>query len=499
MIADRYRLDALVGEGGMSRVFAAHDLVEKRTVALKMVSFDRGDKAQLEGRFRREIEVALQLTGPSFVPVYDHGVNADCAYLAMELLEGESLQSRLSRVGRLEAGALLDLVRGIGAGLGAAHELCIVHRDLKPSNIFLARTGDTEVVRILDFGIAKDMWTASKLTHAGALLGSPHYVSPEQAKATEVDHRSDLWSLGVILYRAITGAKPFEGNLSRLVVRIVTEKHTPPTKLVAGLIPAWDAFFDRALAKKPEDRFPNIAAMVTAAETVVASQRARAEAQNARTTRRQLRSRPSRPDPAETNGVEAEPLSERTQMAAASYESYVAMASDDRISHHPTVEVASPLLARADMSAMGTPVPRQPTPAPPPPVALPEPLDVRATAGLRRVMMPLPRASHTPGSKMTDSEILALPSVLGPEAETPEVSQPALVAATARPHRLPLPTIPQEPIAPLEMPAPVEKPEAAAPSKPGSDNPFTQRRSIVIAAIVAGIILGLVILLAINR
>lgn len=345
LIADRYRLADQIGEGGMGRVFAAHDELVGRDVAIKIVSFDRGDRDQLESRFRREVEIAMQLHGAPFVPVLDHAIRVECAYLAMELLDGESLQSYLSREGRLDRDATLHMLRGVAGGLAIAHDLCIVHRDLKPSNVFLARGGLAEGIRLIDFGIAKDLWTSSKLTMAGALLGSPHYASPEQARCVEIDHRSDLWSLGVILFRCLTGRRPFEGKLSQLVVRIVNEKHPAPSKLVTSLPASVDEFFERALAKRPEARFQDVREMLAAFEQVVAGwpgadRRAQAEVMTIRAAA-----------PIETPSTSGERISERTVMGGESYETYAALASTERNSIDLTVEIDSPLHAQAFPSA----------------------------------------------------------------------------------------------------------------------------------------------------
>lgn len=357
VLADRYRIEKAIGEGGMSRVFAAFDTKDSRRVALKVVDFERGERSQLEARLKREIEVAEQLTGEAFVPMFDHGIRADCAYIAMELLDGESLQARLSRRGKLGAHATLELVRGIAVGLRAAHELCIVHRDLKPSNVFFSRSGrpGQERVRLLDFGIAKDQWTSSKLTHAGALLGSPHYVSPEQARAQEVDHRSDLWSLAVMAYRCLTGARPFDGNLTQLIVRIVKQPHAPASKLAPELGPKLDTFFERALAKKADERFQDVDTLVAALTDVLTDAPLDADPfENDPISKRMTpqRSHPpvklvsaSTPPSRQASKSQrpSEPVSERTQMAAASYDTYVAAITPDRASFHPTVEVQSPL------------------------------------------------------------------------------------------------------------------------------------------------------------
>lgn len=353
VVADRYRLEKLIGEGGASHVYAAHDQLHNRAVALKLLTLDGSDRGQLEGRFRREIEVATQLHGPAFVPVFDHGVRPECGFIAMELLIGESLQDRLTRVRRLDLDSTVGVIREIAAGLAVAHDLCIVHRDLKPANVFLCRGGTERAVKILDFGIAKDLWTSSKLTHNGALVGSPHYVSPEQARCVEIDHRSDLWSLGVVIYRCLTGARPFDGSPAQLILRIVKDPHERATKIAPDLPPSLDAFFERALAKRPEERFQDVGSMLSAIAQIAD------EARHGSGVRPAVKS-----DAPASARARPTSLSERTRVGAAGYDAYVAMVSrmgsqealaDDapandragreRLSFFPTVEVASPLLA----------------------------------------------------------------------------------------------------------------------------------------------------------
>jgi serine/threonine protein kinase len=331
-VADRYRLERKIGQGGTSQVFAAFDLLRKRMVALKIVSFERGSRERIEARFRREIEIAMQLTGESFVPIYDHGIRLECAYFAMELLIGESLQERLAREGKLDLDQTHVLFRGIASALAKAHGLCLVHRDLKPSNIFFSQRNGIEIVRILDFGIAKDLWMGAKLTQEGMLLGSPQYVSPEQAMSQEVDHRSDLWSLGIILYRCLTGARPFDGKLAVLVLNIVTKPHIRASRHVVSLPAQVDAFFDRALAKRPEDRFQDIESMCFAFEKFAAESAHVGSGV-----------RPLMVPSADVEAHVVERPSEQTQTAALSYEAYAAMISA-RPPEIPTVEIPTPLL-----------------------------------------------------------------------------------------------------------------------------------------------------------
>lgn len=452
VVADRYRLERLIGEGGMSRVFAAHDLSEGREVALKLVSFDRGDRTQLEARFKREIEVAMQLSGSPFVRVHDHGLRADCAYIAMDLLIGESLQERLSRVGKLDLFATLSMLRGVARGLAIAHELCIVHRDLKPSNVFFAVEDDAEVVRLLDFGIAKDLWTSAKLTQAGVMLGSPHYVSPEQAKCSDLDHRSDLWSLAVILYRCLTGHRPFDGQLSNLIVRIVTEKHQPPSRL-AALPPAVDAFFERALAKRPEDRFQDVASLVEALETIAADGLG-VESQRLSISHRS------------TPVVPHRRVSDATQLAAASYETYAAQVTRSQPS-------LAPAPVKVEEVSGVVPAPSLPRPADDQPVV---------RAGLR---VPAPHEGSVASSLARSS----LQTLLAAELATPPSAVPAILAAA--------PVAEASSAWVARKPLPPSSPEPAEPASTSVERPAGLRTSIVvIALLLAVLIAGVVYLIA---
>jgi serine/threonine protein kinase len=324
VIAERYRILEKIGEGGMSQVFSAHDLLEGRDVALKIMMFDGKNRAYLEARFQREIDIASQLKSRVFVPMYDHGIS-DNAYIAMELLTGENLQERLSREGRLSLAATLNVLWALSTGLREAHDLCIIHRDLKPSNIFFANSGEEETIRILDFGIAKDLWSPEKLTRKGYVLGSQHYMSPEQAAGKEVDARSDLWSVAVVLYRCLTGRRPFEGKIGTLILQIANERHPQATSVASGLPPAIDAFFDQALAKRPENRFPDIMSMLKAFKHVVDH-----AAQVAPPITKRPPTTPSSP----------------TQAGDVSYGEYARLVSSDPESQVPTIEAPLEILER---------------------------------------------------------------------------------------------------------------------------------------------------------
>jgi serine/threonine-protein kinase len=261
VIAGRYRLERELARGGMGSVFAAHDTKLRRSVAIKLlVSHTTLSSLTARRRFEREAMAVAQLQSTHIVQVYDYGVEDDCPYMVMELLYGEDLRSRLNRRKRLgleEAGRILIQT---AKGLSVAHAAGIVHRDLKPGNIFLVRDRDDEIAKVLDFGVAKDVTQASELdqdTKDGSILGTPRFMAPEQARGIRtVDHRADLWSLGVILFRALTGQLPFDGpTAADLIVKLCTNDAPSARELAPDLPPEVDAFFAQALARDPDRRF----------------------------------------------------------------------------------------------------------------------------------------------------------------------------------------------------------------------------------------------------
>jgi serine/threonine-protein kinase len=269
VIAERYELERPIASGGMGSVWGARHKQLGVPVAVKFMAPELAGDAVSVARFEREARAAAQLSSPHVVHIHDYGVEDGTPYIAMELLEGEDLGSRLKRLGRLDLPTTAAIVTQIAKALGLAHRAGIVHRDLKPGNVFMARVGDEEVVKVLDFGVAKQLGVQAPVigenTTTGMLLGSPGYLSPEQARGGTVDGRSDLWSLGAIAFVALTGKKPFVGaSVGDVIAKICADPLPVATEVAPDLPPAVDGFFARAFARNPDARFAHAAAMAEA-------------------------------------------------------------------------------------------------------------------------------------------------------------------------------------------------------------------------------------------
>jgi serine/threonine protein kinase len=268
----QYVIAHKLGEGGMGVVWKARDTTLDRDVALKILPADGGSSDIRRERFLREARAASSLNHPNIVTVYEINSEGDVDFIAMELVEGETLSARLSR-GAMPIGEALDVARQIAEALARAHKSGIVHRDLKPGNVMINHDG---LVKVLDFGLAKlgthrsdDERTAEEtrlaLTRAGTALGTFGYMSPEQAIGDPVDARSDVFSFGVIVYLMLTGALPFEGDTNSELLRAL---HFGEPKDVASLrpdVPAWlVSVVRKALAKQAKDRFEHMGEVVAA-------------------------------------------------------------------------------------------------------------------------------------------------------------------------------------------------------------------------------------------
>lgn len=267
-MAGKYRLEHVLGQGGMGTVWRAEHLVLRSAVAIKLIHPRASDSDAIHQRFLREAQAAAQLRSPHVVQILDYGVDDATPFIVMELLEGESLAERLRRVGRLPPADTARILVHAARALQKAHEAGIVHRDLKPDNVFLVRNADEELIKVLDFGIAKSLQvtqSADAATQTGAVLGTPHYMSPEQARGNRaVDHRTDIWALGVIAFECLTGRRPFESPvLGDLLLKICAEPAPVPSQ-VASVPPAFDAWFARCTQRDPAARFGSVAEMAEA-------------------------------------------------------------------------------------------------------------------------------------------------------------------------------------------------------------------------------------------
>jgi serine/threonine-protein kinase len=274
VLADRYELERPLAQGGMGAVWLARHRQLDAPVAVKLMRDDVDLDPLARARFEREAKAAARLASPHVARVFDYGVEDGTPFLVMERLVGESLEQRLKREGRLSPMDAARVLHAVAKGLREAHAAGLVHRDLKPANLFLAQAGGEEVPKILDFGIAKETHRPTpddERTEAGALLGSPHHMSPEQARGEPCDARSDLFSLGVVAYRMLVGARPFEApTLGELLVRIATADAPPPSRVVPSLGAPVDAFFARALARDPGARFASVDDLVAGFDAAVA-------------------------------------------------------------------------------------------------------------------------------------------------------------------------------------------------------------------------------------
>ena len=276
VVADRFRLDRQLGKGGMGSVWLARHIALAIPCAVKFIVPEAARSADLRARFEREAKAAAQLRSPYVVQILDHGVWEGLPYIAMEYLEGEDLGQRLARQRTLPPAEILVIARDVARALSKAHAAGLVHRDLKPGNIFLVREDDREIAKVLDFGVAKVKEVElDSSTQTGAILGTPFYMSPEQARGTtDVDHRSDLWALGVVVYLSLTGRLPFRGKaLGDLLVKIIMDPLPIPSE-VAPVPPGFDAWWTRAAARDPGERFQTAKEMVDALSVALCLSRA---------------------------------------------------------------------------------------------------------------------------------------------------------------------------------------------------------------------------------
>jgi eukaryotic-like serine/threonine-protein kinase len=255
----RYRVLRELGRGAMGVVYLAEDESLQRQVAIKtlLLPDNEVERKHLEARFRQEAKAAGGLNHPGIITIHDLGREADWLYIAMELLQGTELRDRMAQ-GLLALDEALDIAGQVASALGAAHARGVIHRDIKPGNIMLLAGGQA---KIMDFGIAR-IPTSDVRTQSGTMMGSPKYMSPEQVTGHTVDHRSDIFSLGSMLYEMVAGAPAFSGdNLGQLLNAILHGNPPPPSQYRDGVPPALDAVVARAMQKNPSMRYQDGAEM----------------------------------------------------------------------------------------------------------------------------------------------------------------------------------------------------------------------------------------------
>jgi serine/threonine-protein kinase len=277
VIGERYQVEGRLGEGGMGQVYLARHLLMGRRCALKVMAPALSTNTEALGRFNREATNASRISHPNVCAVYDFGLTSDgLVFLAMELVEGETLAELAAASGPMPVTRAVPIVRQVAAGLQAAHDLGIVHRDLKLDNIMVAAAGDPRTVKLVDFGIAKAMEAVGdatqRVTRTGFVVGTPEYMAPEQLAGDPLDGRTDQYALALVFYRLVTGQLPFDGSSAQdtMVQRLTTPPRPlaaarPGTRFPDGL----QAVLDTALARQPSDRYRTVMEFASALDAVL--------------------------------------------------------------------------------------------------------------------------------------------------------------------------------------------------------------------------------------
>ena len=267
-VGGRFQLQSLLGAGGMASVYLAHDAVLDRQVAVKTLHTELGREQSFRERFRREAQSVARLSHPNIVSVFDSGEDdidgATVPYIVMEYVEGKPLRSVLdedvAQYGAMPTDKALKITGDVLAALEVSHEMGLVHRDIKPGNVMVTRRG---VVKVMDFGIARAMQSGvTSMTQTGMVVGTPQYLSPEQALGRGVDARSDLYSVGIMLFELLTGRLPFDADSPLAIAYAhVQEEPVAPSSINQSVTPAADALVARTLKKNPNERFPSAESM----------------------------------------------------------------------------------------------------------------------------------------------------------------------------------------------------------------------------------------------
>ncbi|MBS3951005.1 MAG: Stk1 family PASTA domain-containing Ser/Thr kinase [Peptococcaceae bacterium] len=315
VLGGRYALGERLGGGGTAFVYKGRDSLLNRTVAVKVLNTQLTSDEDFVAKFRREAQAAASLSNPHIVGIYDVGQDGDIYYIVMEYVEGKTLKHHIMDKGPLDTSQALDVAMQIAEGLRHAHRHGVIHRDIKPHNILLTRDGQAKVA---DFGIARAT-TSSTLTQSGSLMGSVHYLSPEQARGGFTNERSDIYSLGVVLYEMITGQVPFTGdNVFSIGLKHLQESPRPPRELNKDIDPRLEEIVLKAMSKEQGARFSSADGMLNALADIAGSMENQTERKmSKRRTKEQAESLPEL-DNTYVPGMNAASTTRRNDMATKS-------------------------------------------------------------------------------------------------------------------------------------------------------------------------------------
>jgi protein kinase-like protein len=272
-----YRIERQLGRGGMGVVYLAEQTRLHRYVAIKLIVPEYAEDEEFRRRFERESQLAASLDHPNVVPVYEAGEADGALFISMRYVEGSDLRQIVRLEGRIGAHRAANLIAQLGAALDAAHARGLVHRDVKPANVLVSGEAGQEHAYLTDFGLTKHASSQSGLTHTGQWVGTLDYVAPEQIAGGALDARVDIYSLGCVLYQALTGQVPYpkDTDVAKMYAHM-NERPAPVSQLVPGLPPSFDTVIDRALAKQPDDRYPSAGDLGRAALAAVHGQQSTA-------------------------------------------------------------------------------------------------------------------------------------------------------------------------------------------------------------------------------
>ena len=260
LLAGRYELIEKIGEGGMAVVYKGKDRLLNRYVAIKILRPEYTKDEQFIENFRRESQAAAGLSHPNIVGVYDVGREGNIHYIIMELIDGKVLSDVIKEKGRLDYKEAISIIRQVASALSLAHKNQIIHRDIKPHNILITSTG---VAKLADFGIAKAVSASTIVGGNNKIMGSVHYFSPEQARGAYVDERSDIYSLGIVLYEMLTGKVPFDGdNPVSIALMHINDPMPSLTREVPGIPPQLEKIVNKATEKYQSNRYKSVDDMI---------------------------------------------------------------------------------------------------------------------------------------------------------------------------------------------------------------------------------------------